>query len=102
MQLCYDVALQLTTAANNVVKLHNRLTSSKEAGSEKMMANQRHDMLTSLDFSITMTKKMLQELALEDLSTTNGNIDVNQTDTAKKLNDLVAKVAMIQQKNTKM
>lgn len=94
-QLCDEVALQLTKAANNVVELYRRLTDVDAASSSEQMANvQKTDMVKNLEMSIIRTQKMLQDLTFERLKQSNGGVDINQTDTVKKLNDLVAKEQM--------
>lgn len=91
-QLCDEVALQLTKAANNVVELYRRLTDADAANSSEQLASvQKTDMVKNLEMSIIRTQKMLQDLTFERLKQSNGGVDINQTDTVKKLNDLVAK-----------
>ncbi|KAI4454792.1 wd repeat domain 62 isoform g [Holotrichia oblita] len=89
-QLCDEVALQLTKAANNVVELYRRLTDVDANTSEQLATVQKTDMVKNLELSITRTQKMLQELQLERIRRNNG-LDVNQTDTVKKLNDLASR-----------
>ncbi|KAK9754178.1 hypothetical protein QE152_g1546 [Popillia japonica] len=90
-QLCDEVALQLTKAANNVVELYRRLTDVDANTSEQLATVQKTDMVKNLELSITRTQKMLQELQLERIRRNNGGLDVNQTDTVKKLNDLASR-----------
>lgn len=91
-QLCDEVALQLTKAANNVVELYRRLTDADATTSSEQLASvQKTDMVKNLEMSIIRTQKMLQDLTFERLKQSNGGVDINQTDTVKKLNDLVAK-----------
>lgn len=48
-------------------------------------------MVKNLEMSIIRTQKLLQDLTFERLKQSDGGVDINQTDTVKKLNDLVAK-----------
>ncbi|KAK5638851.1 hypothetical protein RI129_013146 [Pyrocoelia pectoralis] len=91
-QLCDDVAYQLTKAANNVVELYRRLTDreASSSSSEQFVNLQRTDMVKNLEMSIARTLRVLQGLTLEKLKQSNGNFDINQTNTVKKLNDLVS------------
>lgn len=92
-QLCDEVALQLTKAANNVVELYRRLTYIDVTNSSEHLASvQKTDMVKNLEMSIIRTQKILQDLTFERLKQSNSaGVDINQTDTVKKLNDLVAK-----------
>lgn len=59
--------------------------------SEQLASVQKTDMVKNLEMSIVNTQKILQDLTFERLKQSNGDVDINQTDTVKKLNDLVAK-----------
>ncbi|KAK9872811.1 hypothetical protein WA026_019595 [Henosepilachna vigintioctopunctata] len=83
-----EVISQLTLAANNVVELYNRLNDSEGDSGEN---TDRDDVVRKLELSIVRTHKVLHDCIFKKLKQNNGNIDVNQTDTIKKLNDLVAK-----------
>lgn len=85
-QLCDDVIDQLTKAADNVVKLYNRLNESDSDSSESQA-----DKIDRVKISMIRTHKILHECIFKELKQNNGSIDVNQTDTVKKLNDLVSK-----------
>ncbi|XP_044261628.1 mitogen-activated protein kinase-binding protein 1 isoform X1 [Tribolium madens] len=88
-QLCNDVIQQLTKAADNVVGLYNRLSDTEPASQNSSVA--KMDMVKDLEMSILNTHKVLHECIFKKLKQSNGNVDVNQTDTVKKLNDLVSK-----------
>ncbi|XP_031332032.1 mitogen-activated protein kinase-binding protein 1 isoform X3 [Photinus pyralis] len=90
-QLCDDVAYQLTKASNNVVELYRRLTDTEASTSEQLANLQKTDMVKNLELSIARTLRVLQGLTLEKLKQSNGNFDVNQTNTVKRLNDLVSR-----------
>lgn len=94
-QLCDEIALQLTKAADNVVELYKRLTDVDANCSSQLATVQKTDMVKTLELSMARTQKVIQEIQLaelrKDLGHNNGNEDVNQTDAVKKLNDLVAK-----------
>lgn len=90
-QLCDEVALQLTKAANNVVELYRRLTDESVTSSEELVSVQKTDMAKNLELSIARTQKMLQELMLEKFKQNQENFNLNQTDTVKKINDLASK-----------
>lgn len=85
-QLCDDVIQQLTKAADNVVELYNRLNDGAPAPHATSS-----DMVKNLEMSILNTHKVLHDCIFKKLKQSNGN-DVNQTDTVKKLNDLISKV----------
>ncbi|EFA05055.2 WD repeat-containing protein 62-like Protein [Tribolium castaneum] len=88
-QLCNDVIQQLTKAADNVVGLYNRLSDTETDTQNSSVA--KMDMVKDLEMSILNTHKVLHECIFKKLKQSNGNVDVNQTDTVKKLNDLVSK-----------
>lgn len=89
-QLCDEVAFQLTKAANNVVELYKRLTDTDSASNEQLAGIQKTDMVKNLEMSIARTLRMLQGLTLEKLKQSNGNFDAHQSNTVKRLNDLVS------------
>ncbi|XP_017782013.1 PREDICTED: WD repeat-containing protein 62 isoform X2 [Nicrophorus vespilloides] len=89
-QLCDEVALQLTKAANNVVELYRRLTDPTER-IPKEGSLQKADILKNLELTIASTQKVLQDITLEKFRQSSSHIDVNQTDAVKKLNDLISK-----------
>ncbi|XP_049824929.1 mitogen-activated protein kinase-binding protein 1 isoform X3 [Aethina tumida] len=86
-QLCEDTVQQLSKAAENVVKLYNSLAQEPDleqnAGAQGQMERVRQ--------SIIRTHRIFHDCLFSDVKQTNSNIDVNQTDTVKKLNDLAAK-----------
>lgn len=84
------MALQLTKAANNVVELYRRLTDVEANTSEQLANVQKTDVVKTLELSIARTQKTLQELQLERIRRNTG-LDVNQTDTVKKLIDLASR-----------
>lgn len=86
-----EVISQLTVAANNVVELYNRLNDSEITGDSSGDSADREDAVRKLELSIVRTHKVLHDCIFKKLKQNNGNIDVNQTDTVKKLNDLVTK-----------
>lgn len=88
-KLCVDVIEQLTKAADNVVDLYNRLNDTDTDTHETSVA--KMDMVKNLEMSILTTHKILHDCIFKKLKQSNGNVDVNQTDTVKKLNDLVSK-----------
>lgn len=90
-ELCDRVAKQLTDAASNVVELCKRLNGNETNNKTPEIAEQTTNMVNRLEQSITLTLKQLQDLTLRNFEKCNGNIDVNQTDTVKKLNDLISK-----------
>ena len=88
-QLCDDVIQQLTKAADKVVELYNRLNETETDTHDTTVA--KMDMVKNLEMSILNTHKILHDCIFKKLKQSNGNVDVNQTDTVKKLNDLVSK-----------
>lgn len=84
-QLCDDLIDQLTTTAEKVVKLYDRLNESDD-GNESQM-----ERIDRVKMSMIRTHKILHDCIFKELKQNNGGIDVNQTDTVKKLNDLVSK-----------
>jgi hypothetical protein len=88
-QLCDDVIQELTEAADKVVGLYNRLNETETDTRETSVA--KMDMVKNLEMSILHTHKILHDCIFKKLKQSSGNVDVNQTDTVKKLNDLVSK-----------
>ncbi|VEN46371.1 unnamed protein product [Callosobruchus maculatus] len=86
-QLCDDLVDQLTTTAERVVKLYDRLTDEDERTDTQM------DRIDKVKMSMIRTHKILHDCIFKELKQNNGGVDVNQTDTVKKLNDLVSKGA---------
>ncbi|CAH1118398.1 unnamed protein product [Phaedon cochleariae] len=86
-QLCDDLIDQLTGTAENVVKLYDRLNEGEESNESHM------EKIDKVKMSMIRTHKILHDCIFKDLKQNNGSIDVNQTDTVKKLNDLVLKGA---------
>lgn len=80
-----EVISQLTIAASNVVELYNRLNESDSTAESPTGESQ----VRRLEMSILRTHKILQDCIFRKLK--QNDVDVNQTDTVKKLNDLVAK-----------
>ncbi|XP_025834885.1 WD repeat-containing protein 62 isoform X3 [Agrilus planipennis] len=91
-QLCNEVAVELTTAANNAVMLYRRLTDIDSNSSDQISNAQKRDWVKNLELTIVRTQKMFQDLTLEKFRKSN-HLDVNQAETVKKLNELVAKVS---------
>lgn len=73
------------------MELYRRLTDSDTISGEQIATVQKTDMVKNLEMSIIRTQKMLQDLTFEKLKQSNGGVDINQTDTVKKLNDLLSK-----------
>nr|CAI5844434.1 unnamed protein product [Callosobruchus analis] len=86
-QLCDDLVDQLTTTAERVVKLYDRLNDEDERTDSQM------DRIDKVKMSMIRTHKILHDCIFKELKQNNGGVDVNQTDTVKKLNDLVSKGA---------
>lgn len=84
-----DVIEQLTKAADNVVDLYSRLNDTDTDTQNTSVA--KMDMVKNLEMSILNTHKILHDCIFKKLKQGNGNVDVNQTDTVKKLNDLASK-----------
>ncbi|XP_056630117.1 mitogen-activated protein kinase-binding protein 1 isoform X3 [Diorhabda sublineata] len=84
-QVCDDLIDQLTSTAEKVVKLYDRLNET-DVGHESQL-----DRIDKVKMSMIRTHKILHDCILKELKQNNGNTDVNQTDTVKKLNDLVSK-----------
>ncbi|KAF7286628.1 hypothetical protein GWI33_004661 [Rhynchophorus ferrugineus] len=84
-QLCENVSKQLVKTADNVVKIYQKLKESEEAG------DVQPETLDCMKMSIIKTYKVVHECIFNEFKQNNGNIDVNQTDAIKKLNDLVSK-----------
>ncbi|CAG9861239.1 unnamed protein product [Phyllotreta striolata] len=84
-QLCDDLIDQLTSTAEKVVKLYNKMSETDDATESQM------DKMDKVKMSMIRTHKILHDCILRELKQNNGNADVNQTDTVKKLNDLVSK-----------
>ncbi|XP_072381672.1 mitogen-activated protein kinase-binding protein 1 isoform X9 [Diabrotica undecimpunctata] len=84
-QVCDDLIDQLTSTAEKVVKLYDRLSEADD-GNESQI-----DRMDKVKMSMIRTHKILHDCILKELKQNNGNTDVNQTDTVKKLNDLVSK-----------
>lgn len=84
-QMCDDLMDQLITTAENVVKLYDRL-NEEEDGNESQI-----DRMDRMKMSMIRTHKILHDCIFRELKQNNGSINVNQTDTVKKLNDLVSK-----------
>ncbi|CAH0549034.1 unnamed protein product, partial [Brassicogethes aeneus] len=87
-QLCDDTIKKLTKAAENVVQLYGNLMIQDGGDSG---AGESQAQIDRVKMSIIRTHKILHDCILTDLRQSNSNIDVNQTDAVKKLNDLVAK-----------
>lgn len=90
-QLCDEVAFQLTNTANNVVGLYKRVTDTDNRSNDQLTSNQKRDMVKNLELSIARTFKILQDVLLEKLKQNNNSFDVQQTNTVKRLKDLVSK-----------
>lgn len=94
-KLCKDVADNLVSTANEVVKLYDNLTSANKkdlaAGNAPSAVEERTNMVKTLQLSIVTTQKVLHDLTLQILRQDRSNVDVNQTDSVKKLNDLIEK-----------
>lgn len=86
-QLCDDLMDQLITSAENVVKLYDRLNKGEDANESQI------DRMDRMKLSMIRTHKILHDCIFRELKQNNGSINVNQTDTVKKLNDLVSKGA---------
>ncbi|CAH1956634.1 unnamed protein product [Acanthoscelides obtectus] len=86
-QLCDDLVDQLTTTAEKVVKLYDRLNDDEERTDSQM------DRIDKVKMSMIRTHKILHDCIFKELKQNHGGVDVNQTDTVKKLNDLVSKGA---------
>ncbi|XP_074041740.1 WD repeat domain 62 isoform X2 [Leptinotarsa decemlineata] len=84
-QLCDDLVDQLTNTAENVVKLYDRLNEGEDSSESQI------ERLDRVKMSMIRTHKILHDCIFKELKQNNGSIDVNQTDTVKKLNDLVSK-----------
>ncbi|XP_076254488.1 WD repeat domain 62 isoform X4 [Rhynchophorus ferrugineus] len=84
-QLCENVSKQLVKTADNVVKIYQKLKESEETG------DVQPETLDCMKMSIIKTYKVVHECIFNEFKQNNGNIDVNQTDAIKKLNDLVSK-----------
>ncbi|KAJ8956105.1 hypothetical protein NQ318_016559 [Aromia moschata] len=84
-QLCDDLIDQLTSTAEKVVKLYDRLNETDD-GNESQI-----ERIDRVKMSMIRTHKVLHDCIFRELKQNNGGIDVNQTDTVKKLNDLVSK-----------
>lgn len=84
-QQCDDLMDQLVNTADNVVKLYYRLNDEDNP-------NESHiDRMDRMKMSVIRTHKILHDFIFKELKQSNGGINVNQTDTVKKLNDLVSK-----------
>lgn len=86
-QLCEDVSKQLVRTADNVVKIYEKLKENEEAGESQAEA------MDCIKMSLIRTHKVVHDCIFNEFKQNNGNIDVNQTDAIKKLNDLVSKGA---------
>ncbi|KAJ8981871.1 hypothetical protein NQ317_008218 [Molorchus minor] len=84
-QLCDDLIDQLTTTAEKVVKLYDRLNESDDTNESQI------EKIDRVKMSMIRTHKVLHDCIFRELKQNNGGIDINQTDTVKKLNDLVSK-----------
>ncbi|CAH1107788.1 unnamed protein product, partial [Psylliodes chrysocephalus] len=84
-QLCDDLIDQLTSTADKVVELYGRLSEAEDPTESQI------DRMDRVKMSMIRTFKVLHDSILKELKQNNGNTDVNQTDTVKKLNDLVSK-----------
>ncbi|XP_066252026.1 uncharacterized protein Wdr62 isoform X1 [Euwallacea similis] len=86
-QLCEDVSKQLVTTADNVVKIFQKLKENEDT------ADSQPEAINCVKMSLIKTYKVVHECIFNEFKQNNGNIDVNQTDAIKKLNDLVSKFA---------
>ncbi|XP_030764315.1 uncharacterized protein LOC115888674 [Sitophilus oryzae] len=86
-QLCEDVSKHLVRTADNVVKIYEKLKENEEAGESQAEA------MDCIKMSLIRTHKVVHDCIFNEFKQNNGNIDVNQTDAIKKLNDLVSKGA---------
>lgn len=75
------MACQLTNAANNVVKLHKRISDQETSST----FDSTTDMVTTLDSSIAKTLGILQGVLLERFTQNNRNYD-----NVKRLTDLLS------------
>ncbi|XP_060533650.1 mitogen-activated protein kinase-binding protein 1 isoform X2 [Cylas formicarius] len=82
-ELCEEMSKQLVATAEAVVKIYNCLKGSEEAEEPHPEA------MDCVKMSIIRTHKMIHDCILNELK--QNNVDVNQTDAIKKLNDLVSK-----------
>ncbi|KAL1501244.1 hypothetical protein ABEB36_006606 [Hypothenemus hampei] len=86
-QLCEEVSRQLVASADNVVKIYQKLKEGEEGGDPQPEA------LDCIKMSLIRTHKVVHDCIFNEFKQNNGNLDVNQTDALKKLNDLVSKGA---------
>lgn len=73
------------TTAEKVVNLYDRLNETDDTSESQI------ERIDRVKMSILRTHKILHDCIFRELKQNNGSIDVNQTDTVKKLNDLVSK-----------
>uniref|UniRef100_A0AAR5Q0L6 MABP1/WDR62 second WD40 domain-containing protein n=1 Tax=Dendroctonus ponderosae TaxID=77166 RepID=A0AAR5Q0L6_DENPD len=86
-RLSEEVSRKLVTTIDNVVKIYQRFKENEDAGESQPEAMDR------IKMSVIKSHKIVHDCIFNEFKQNNGNIDVNQTDTIKKWNDLVSKGA---------